>query len=283
MKTGLCCLIVPPPVSPFPLHFSPAAFVSCLCEYICCLNRCEEWASQQSIAEPLLFYTTAAVGCATSPGWAACPACTHTHMHWRQSVLRCHQHSQATWAAQGEGQMQGTSAVKYWWIHLPLLTRFASHGFADRANTAVALHLWGRNKLTWGPHFRMPQASAQAGVWPWAQGKWRFPLSFADIACGRHWTAPALLNMLQFSPAAAGLPDLLCVLWAEDTQVQPSSPRDMEWKVDIQRKDTYVLLFLKSDLCFYHYHANILKIQANSLIPFPPASACMGVPILSPV
>lgn len=214
----------------------------------------------------------------------SCMCCMHPQtVHWQQSVFRCHQHSQATWAAQGEGHREGTSAVKSWWIHLSLLNENIPHGFANRGNAAMALHSWGRSKLTWGGDFRMPQASVQAGVWAWAQGHWRFPLSFADIVCGRHWTAPALLNLLQFPLQL--LVCLTCFVCCEQRthKFSPPQHKTLTGK-NAQRKDTYAFLFLKSDLCVYHYHANIyvLKIQASNLIPFPPVSACRGVHILSP-
>lgn len=195
MKTGLCCLIVPPPVSPFPLHLSPAAFAPCPCGCICCLNRCEEWASQQSISEPLLFYPTAAGSCATSPGW---------HPHTCALTAGCVEMPPAltgTWAARGEGQGEGTSAVKSWWIHL-CLEWGHTPCFVDRANPAMASYSWSRSKLTWGADFRMPQASALAG-----SGLSTGPLEVSPQFC-RHCLWEALNN--PSSSERAAVPPCSC-------------------------------------------------------------------------
>lgn len=115
----------------------------------------------------------------------SCMCCMHPHTHaLKAERVEMPPAPTATWAAWGEGQREETSAVKSWWIHLSLLNEIIPHGFADRANAAVALLSRRNSKFTWGADFRMPQTSAQAGVWAWAQGHRRFLLSFADIAVG---------------------------------------------------------------------------------------------------
>lgn len=77
-----------------------------------------EHLSRRSIAGPLLIYTAAARGCATSHtplGWVAC---THAHTHRKWRMPRCHRRSQATWAAQGGGG--GDSVGKYQQMHFSL-------------------------------------------------------------------------------------------------------------------------------------------------------------------
>lgn len=78
----------------------------------------------------------------------SCMCCMHLRTRAQKAEgVEVPQHSQATWAALGDGEREGTSAVKSWWIHLSLSNEIIPCGFADRASAAVALHLWHRGSF----------------------------------------------------------------------------------------------------------------------------------------
>lgn len=275
----LCCLPTPTLALPSPLHLPPAAFAPCPQHSLgICLLFVQLWGvtdlhlSRRSITKPPLIYTTAVHGRATSRtplGWAAC---THTHVHRKWG---CGMPAAPTDCLSCEGE--GNSAVKSWrmhffpkWHHAP---RFCRQSKRRHCHLLVG-HI-GVGAADLGNWFcgAMDNITPDQGL-DLSRRPLEVPLQphcwWEVLNSPRHtqlfWTQIFSVPRCSCQPTQP-------VLIVVNRGRRSSAILIMKDRVErrgTEKRHVHICI-LKSNLCFYCYHAKVymLKTHASSLTPIP--------------